>query len=29
MTLVNQRLRAWPPDGLAVYRTRYELTAKA
>ena len=29
MTLVNQRLRAWPPDGLAVYRTRYELTAQS
>jgi outer membrane protein assembly factor BamB len=28
MTLVNQRLRSWPADGLTVYRTKYELTAQ-
>jgi outer membrane protein assembly factor BamB len=29
LSLVNQHLRTWPPEGLNVYRTRYELTAQS
>lgn len=28
LTLVNEHLRAWPAEGLNVYRARYELTAQ-
>jgi hypothetical protein len=28
LSLVNQHLRTWPPEGLSIYRTRYELTAQ-
>jgi outer membrane protein assembly factor BamB len=29
LNLVNQQLRQWPPEGLAVYKAHYELNAQA